>query len=205
MTARRPENRARQGGFTLIEALIAFVILSFGLLGIVSLQSLAKTSQHLAVQHTRAVTIGDAIVERIRSNPAGMPSYVRALDDAIGGGSYTGEPDPNCRDLVCDPAELADHDLWAWEQALDGAAAKIGTANAAGLIEPRGCILFTASATKTNTGRLTVIIQWRGLQETFDAVQGTEAVCGDDAEDAGDDNYRRQVVINTFVVDEAEF
>ena len=49
-----------------------------------------------------------------------------------------------------------------------------------------------------------MIIQWRGLQETFDAVQAGEAVCGDGA-DAGDDKYRRQVVINTYVVDEAEF
>ena len=50
-----PASNASQRGFTLIEALIAFVILSVGLLGIVSLQAMAKTSQHLAIQHTRAV------------------------------------------------------------------------------------------------------------------------------------------------------
>lgn len=191
-----------QGGFTLIEALIAFVILSVGLLGIVSLQAMAKTSQHLALQHTRAVTLADAIVERIRVNPAGMAVY------NIGTGSPVGvtpssEPNPDCRSAACTPEQLAAHDLWAWEQALLGAGAKVGSENTAGLIAPRGCIVFVPAPDRDRTGQLSVIIQWRGLQQSYDAVQGSETVCGGDA--AGTDDYRRQVVTNTYVVDEEEF
>lgn len=193
---------ACQRGFTLIEALIAFVILSVGLLGIVSLQSMAKTSQHLAIQHTRAVTLADGIIERVRVNPAGMASYGNV--GPLGGASLgVDEPAPNCRDAACDPLELADHDLWVWERALDGAGATIGATNTAGLIDPQACTVFEPAALdKPNTGELKVIIQWRGLNESFDAVQEGEPVCG--GLEAGEDPYRRQVVTNTYVVDERE-
>lgn len=202
LPARYKYGAASQRGFTLIEALIAFVILSVGLLGIVSLQAMAKTSQHLALQHTRAVTLADAIVERIRVNPAGMAVY------NIGTGSPVGvapssEPNPDCRSAACTPDQLAAHDLWAWEQALLGAGAKVGSENTSGLIAPRGCIVFVPAPDRDRTGQLSVIIQWRGLQQSYDAVQGGETVCGGDA--AGTDEYRRQVVTNTYVVDEEEF
>ncbi len=195
-------SRHRQRGFTLIEALIAFVLLSVGLLGIVSLQAMAKSSQQLALQHTRAVTIADAIVERIRVNPAGIVTYHTGTGSPIGV-TATSEPNPDCGTAACTPAQLAAHDMWAWEQSLRGAGAQISGTNTAGLIEPRGCIVFTPAPDRARTGQLSVIIQWRGLKESYDAVQRGEATCGGAA--AGADLFRRQVVTNTFVVDEKEF
>lgn len=208
MPVHTTSRRVSQGGFTLIEALIAFVILSIGLLGIVSLQSMSKTSQHLAIQHTRAVTLADAIVERIRVNPAGMSRYNIGLNP-LGGGTIAAEPAPTCSGgATCDPNELALHDLWAWEQALDGEGATLAGAPTAGLIAPQGCIVFAApDATRPGTGTLNVIIQWRGLHESFDAVQAGDVnpvICGGGAV-AGADNFRRQVIVNTYVVDEEDF
>jgi len=191
-----------QRGFTLIEALIAFILLSVGLLGIVSLQAMAKSSQQLALQHTRAVTIADAIVDRIRVNPAGIEVYNIGADSPVGVTPMM-EPSPDCGAVACTPAQLAAHDLWAWEQALLGAGAQVSGTNTAGLIDPRGCIVFTAAPDRARTGQLNVIIQWRGLKESYDAVQSGEVTCG--GEDAGTDKFRRQVVTNTYVVDEEEF
>ena len=204
-----PTSHSLQRGFTLIEALIAFVILSVGLLGIVSLQAMAKTSQHLAIQHTRAVTIADAIVERIRVNPGGIDIYNIGAGNAVGVSPMT-EPSLDCREEAdaCDADDIAAYDLWAWEQALLGAGATIAGANTAGLIEPRGCIVFNPAPGRARTGQLTVIVQWRGLHESYDAVQGGETVCEDSSDPAaaaGTDNFRRKVVTNTYVVDEAEF
>jgi type IV pilus assembly protein PilV len=126
----------------------------------------------------------------------------------VGGGSLGAAPGTNCRTDFCDPNDLANYDLWAWEQALDGAGAKIGTENTAGLISPNGCIVFTSPdpTNRPNTGQLRVIIEWRGLHESFDAVQAGDTditICGGAA--AGTDEFRRQVVINTYVVDEEDF
>lgn len=196
----RKFGKRSQNGFTLIEALIAFVILSVGLLGIVSLQALSKQSQHQAVQRARAINVADTIIERIRINPAGLPTYNIGLTPK--GVTPASEPTPNCRSATCTPVQLADYDLWEWEQAMVGTMIMAGTAPTSGLIEPRGCIVFTAAPGRTNTGLVNVLIQWRGLHDSTDAVQGGEPVCGGAA--AGTDTYRRQVSVNTFVIDEQE-
>lgn len=187
-----------QGGFTLIEALIAFVILSVGLLGIVSLQAISKQSQHEAVQRARAVSMADDIVERIRINPGAVLEYVTGTTPV----SIGTEPTPNCLATACDPNELADHNLWSWEQTMEGTMVIANGNNAGGLIDPRGCILFTPEPGKLRTGLLNVIIQWQGLKSTSDAVQAGDVACGGVA--ATYDDARRQISVNTFVIDEQE-
>ena len=194
--------RKHASGMTLIEVLIAFVVLSVGMLGIITLMTVSKGSHHQAVQRDRAVSLADAIVERIRINPAGVTSYHTGLSPR-GGNVIASEPSPNCRSAACTPAQLAAHDLWAWERALAGLGVQDDDNNPeGGLINPRGCIQFTPVGTRVNTGFLNVIIQWRGTLESVDAVGSGEPVCG--GEPAGLDPRRRQVVVNTFVIDEAE-
>lgn len=209
-TARAPGRRPKpsaQAGFTLIEVLAAFVILSIGLLGIVSLQAVSKASQHQSVQRARAVSLGDEILERIRINPAGLATYVTGLGSPLGGGSLGVEPSPNCTTATCSATQLASHDLWLWEQALDGASATVieggVISSTGGLIDPRGCITFTADPGMTNTGIVDIYVQWHGLSESTDAVDASDgSACG--GEDAGDEEARRQVVVSSYVLDGAE-
>jgi type IV pilus assembly protein PilV len=207
LLAHRKNSRVTRShrGFTLIEVLVTFVILSIGLLGIVSLQALSKTSQHQGIQRTRAVAIVDGLLEKIRINPAGLTIYAFGLTP-LGGGTIVSEPSPDCISAVCSPTQMATHDLWVWEQALDGTSVTVdgGTATA-GLIDPRACVTFTAAAGKTSTGLLQVLVQWSDLRETIDAVQSGDDVgvrCGGAA--AGEDNFRRKVTASTFVIDEDE-
>lgn len=197
-----PAAHNRQRGVTLIEALAAFVILSIGLLGIVSLQALSKTAQHQAIQRTMAVALADDMLERIRINPAGVTTYDSDLTP-LGGGTIVNEPSPDCTSATCTTAELAAHDRWAWEERLDGAGVTVvdGGVNRAvgGLINPRGCIDFSADAGKTLTGVVRVIVQWTGLEETTDAVQAGGSICG--GASAGSDDTRRQVVVSSYVLD----
>lgn len=192
----------KQKGFTLIEVLIAFVILSVGLLSIVSLQAMSKTFTHQALQRTMAVSLADSIVERIRTNPGALLTYTASA--TVGGGTKGVEPAPTCMgNAICSNVELATHDLWEWEQNMDGATVTAAGANASGLITPQACFNFTARAGMARTGFLTVRIQWKGLNSISDAVTvaGTNCNAGTAA---NSDPFRRQVVVTTYVIDETE-
>ena len=192
-----------QSGFTLIEALVAAFVLAVGIMGIVSLLSLSKVSQHESIQRTRAVVLADDILERIRRNPAGMSVYNVGFSAPLGDASRGTEPVPNCQSGTCAPDELARYDLWAWERLLDGSSAIVtdGGAYTVGVRNVRACIDFTADDGRQNTGIVDVVIQWQGLQETADAVVSGGTVCGDAA---AEDTTRRQVIVNSYVMDETE-
>ena len=51
------------GGFSLIEALVAFMIISVGMLGIASLQTISMKAGHTAVTRTSAVYKHDTATE----------------------------------------------------------------------------------------------------------------------------------------------
>ena len=192
-----------QSGFTLIEALVTAFILAVGIMGIVSLLSISKVSQHASIQRTRAVVLADDILERIRRNPAGMSVYNVRLSAPLGDASRGTEPVPNCHSATCSKTELAAHDLWTWERLLDGASAIVtdGGAPTVGLSDVSACIDFTADDGRQNTGIVDVVIQWQGLQETADAVISAGTVCGDAT---AEDTTRRQVIVNSYVMNETE-
>jgi len=100
---------------------------------------------------------------------------------------------------------MAAHDLWVWEQQLDGNRVTAPEGGTAGLRAAQGCILFEEynpndDDDREGTGQITVLVQWEGVQETVDAIadlSAEDAVCG-----AGttDNPRRRQVAVRSFVV-----
>ena len=60
---------SRSRGFTLLEILIALVILSIGLLGIAALQGVGLRSSHGAYLSSQASLLAYDIADRIRANP----------------------------------------------------------------------------------------------------------------------------------------
>ena len=82
----------RQYGFTLLEVLIALLILSIGLLGLAALQTTGLRSNQMASMRTLATEAAYDITDRMRANPAGVAAneYVIALDKAPGETSATG-------------------------------------------------------------------------------------------------------------------
>lgn len=65
-----PFTRGTQQGFTLIEVLVSFIVLSIGLLGLASLQLNALKSSHSAYQRTVASIIAMDAGERLWANLA---------------------------------------------------------------------------------------------------------------------------------------
>lgn len=60
--------RQRQSGFSLVEVLVAMLIVSIGLLGIVALQSLALTNTGSSMERSQAVIQTYSYMEFLRAN-----------------------------------------------------------------------------------------------------------------------------------------
>lgn len=105
-------SRFTQRGFSLVEALLALLVLTFGLLGIATLQLSGVSKNRLTFERSQAALLANEIVERIRANPTGAANGDYDLD--VGGKAQTSL---TCVGVSadCSPAELATADLAYWQ------------------------------------------------------------------------------------------
>lgn len=105
LTGRR--SKAFQVGFSLLEVLIAVVILSFGLLGLAGLQANSLKNNHSAYLRSQAVWQAYDMADRMRANRTGLEAG--AYDDV------EGIPEnPNCEANACSAAQMAQYDAALW-------------------------------------------------------------------------------------------
>jgi len=175
-------NNRKSKGSSMIEVLVALVILSLAALGAAGMQVISKRSTHDAQQRSTATYLVNSIIEKMRNNPASLNTYA---GNDVGGGSIAAEPVQDCSAAKnCTSAQLADHDRWLWEQEIDGAAVQESGNKKGGLVQAKGCIT-------NNAGQVQVVIAWRGSEKTSDA--GVVGACGTA------NSHRRQLVVNTFI------
>lgn len=62
-----PATRVREAGFTLVEALVAIVVLMFGLIAVTNLLMVAASSNAVANQSTAAATVAAETMEQLRA------------------------------------------------------------------------------------------------------------------------------------------
>ena len=140
-----------QLGFTMVEQLIAFVVLAVGLLGMVNVQLSAQRLERSVMYETRALSLTKTLAEMMRTNPNGTTAgnYVAAsTDTGVTHYCATGKGGQNCT-----PQQLAEHDIYLWKQALEDAAR--GLPNATGAIVGNG-----------SAGVYTVTVTWQDLGDT---------------------------------------
>lgn len=79
-------------GFTLIEVLVALLILSIGLLGLAALQGRGLRDNHSALLRSQAVNQAEDILDRMRANRAAAVNgdYDINLGDGAAAPTYTG-------------------------------------------------------------------------------------------------------------------
>lgn len=107
-------NRRRtEGGFSLVEALVALVVLAVGLLGIAALYLDSLRAGRTALLRSQAVTIAADIADRIRSNRNAVLEYEVALGE-------TADVVPECEnDTGCSAVDLAATDITRWKETLE--------------------------------------------------------------------------------------
>ncbi len=110
-----------QRGFSLIEALVAFLILSVGMLGIASLQLISLKAGHTATLRTVAVIKTEEMFERIRNNPVMLdpdpvvnPAAGSYVSDILDLGDNNGCHDHTVLN-ICTSAEMARDDIYNWK------------------------------------------------------------------------------------------
>lgn len=96
---------AREAGFSLIEILVAVLIVSVGVLGVAGLQLVSLQNNTSAMFRTQAFQAGYEIIDRMRANP--QQDYVIALADATPAA-------PDCETADCTPVQMRNYDLATW-------------------------------------------------------------------------------------------
>jgi type IV pilus assembly protein PilV len=104
--------RVHNSGFTMVEVLVALVVLAIGLLGIAALYLNSLQAGRTAIYRTEAIALAADLADRIRMNRTAQAAYGSLFADVE-------VPDPDCTTTGgCTDVELAATDLSNWKAAL---------------------------------------------------------------------------------------
>lgn len=180
-------------GFSLLELLVTVIVFSVGLLTVAGLQTVSKQANFEAIQRTAASQVAFGLLENMRVNGDAIGAYLAA--GTLGNGSLGAEPAPNCTTgNECNAAEKAAHDMWFWEQILDGNLETNAGVGTGGLVTPAMCITGPAGGV---AGVYVVTIAWRGTASLNNAVNNP---CGTLSGNFGANNeFRRIIQVPTYI------
>ena len=98
-------NGVRENGFTMVELMVAVLVLAIGLLGLAGLQVWGLSNNHNAYLRTQATLLAQDIIERMRSNSG--------VDYTADCASFTATS-VDCSANACTAGQMAGYDLSAW-------------------------------------------------------------------------------------------
>ncbi len=106
MMTMKMRTSAGQRGFSLVEVLIALIIMSVGMLGIAGLYVQSMQAGRTSLFRHHAVTLASDVGDRIRANPRAGIAYtgLGANNNCVGGG------------VDCSDTAMAANDIFLWDQ-----------------------------------------------------------------------------------------
>jgi type IV pilus assembly protein PilV len=147
MVAMTHDPHRSQGGISLIEVLIAMVILAIGLLGLVGLQGRLHVTQVESYQRAQALILLQDMTNRIALNRTDALSYVTV--EPLGTGMAGGCPVAN--------VTRVERDVREWCEFLIGASETLGGASVGAMVGGRGCV------EEIDTDEYMITVAWQGL------------------------------------------
>lgn len=141
-------------GFTLVEALIALVVIAVGLLGMAGLQIRAQQAELEALQRSQALILLEDMANRLGANRSSTTAQCYAITTEADGSPYAGtgfSGTYSCTGFGTTATQArAIADLQAWHDMLTTS-----------LVNARGCIEYD------DTNDLyTIAVAWQGLTDT---------------------------------------
>lgn len=195
----------RPRGFSMIEVLMALLIIVLGLLGLAGLQVRIQQAEFESYQRAQALVLLQDMVDRVHLNRATASCFQFTTNTTSGtpflgvGATLT----PACSASTSNDNTMANAALNEWSGLLQGASETLGGQSVGAIVGARGCVSYDAASELENpplsgvkipgTGIYTVALSWKGLSDTF----APTVNCGNDntlyvAE------TRRRVVSHTF-------
>jgi type IV pilus assembly protein PilV len=154
-----PSGRASaQQGITLLESLIALLILAIAVLGMLGVQLRTLAETQTGVRRAQAVRLIEDLAERIKSNPGGysqLSAYVSNWTDL--------PADIDCAGATCTPAQLAQWDLLQWKRTVKQVLPS-GEAN----------LFQSTDETGANRRQLGVMVGWRANEKSDAKTNATD-------------------------------
>ena len=156
----------KQAGFSMMELLVAVLVMGVGVLGVTGLQLISLQNNQDALLRSEAVQLAYDILDRIRVNPgAGVPGSQYngiALDDAP-------VAPPDCMAGDCTPAQMVAFDVASWKCSLGG----FNDEEVCSDLEDDGVLPGTnlqpglpdgdGSIAVDGAGIITITVQWNGF------------------------------------------
>jgi len=147
-------NRKNENGFTLIEILIAVVIMGVGMLITAKMQLVAVQNTQGGYMRAQAANIGYDVIDRMRSN---IPAVTAGNYDIAAGAAKPGPIDCKGNDSDCSTAQMAQFDQFWWRETIEEF-----------LPNGTGGIVTADNGTFT---KITVTLSW---VDPYSAAQGAE-------------------------------
>lgn len=161
-----PGSRLQQGT-SLIEVLVTLVIVAFGLLGLVGLQTRLQSSEMESYQRSQALMLLNDMANRIAVNRSNAAAYATAapLTGPLGAG------------MTCPTAAATtvQRDTREWCNHLQGAGEIVGGNKVGAMVGGRGCVTALAA------DEYLITVAWQGLTPL--SAPPASVACGKDSYD----------------------
>lgn len=143
-------------GFSLIEVLIALLVLSFGLLGLAFLQAAGLRFNNDSYMRSQATLLAYDLVDRMRANPKAATEGAYCLTTLTPCSTIAPPALENCGDLLgCgSPQQLAQYDVSQWYDLQSKRLAAAATPSSF-----VGALVPTASG--NSVFRITITMRWK--------------------------------------------
>lgn len=129
MKHRKHFARRRMTGFTMVESLVALVVISVGMLGIAGLYLASLKAGRTASLRVQAINLVSDMADRIRANKNGKAAY--------GSAKYDGAPGAyECTKATCTSDKMAENDLNSWFATINDSLRSLGAVGSVTYVVP---------------------------------------------------------------------
>lgn len=146
-----------QSGISLIESLVAIVVMSLGILGILGLQLRNLADTQTSLNRAQAIRLIEDLSEKIQANPNGLGS-LSAYES-----TWNDTPTGTCATDGCTLSEMGAYDVKQWKDAVKATLPKGDAA----------IFISAVDSAAENRRQLGVMVAWKANEKEHKAADGS--------------------------------